>query len=778
MPKTSLNVVFILMQRSGRKQLQDTNKITQRLEVLALGLDNVDVADLQRRVVLGLYDGVATCQIDELSAETAAALASKHPNWGTLAARIVVSNLHKSTPGRFSEAIRTLHDKVSDDVRSFVAAHAEALDAAIRDQADYEYTYFGLRTLMRGYLLAGAHGRLVERPQYMLMRVAVGIHGCAPKDRDAQGGKDTQGLARALETYELLSARMFTHATPTLFNAGTPRAQMASCFLLPVAADSVEGIYETLGQCARISKGAGGIGLSISNVRAAGSRIGRTAGVSGGIVPMLRVFNDAARHISQGDGKRKGGIAVYLEPWHADVLDFLELRKNSGKEEARTRDLFTGMWVCDLFMRRVEADEPWTLMCPDECPGLVDAWGPAFDALYAEHEAAGRGRRTVQARQVWVAILNSQLETGTPYMLYKDTCNRMSNHAHLGTTRASNLCTEIIQYSSATETAVCNLASLALPRFVDAEAKTFDHGRFARVVAVATRNLNRIIDVNAYPTQAARLSNLRHRPLGLGVQGLADVFMLLRLAFDSPAARALSREIFETLYFAALDESCNLAAEAGAPYESYAGSPLSRGVLHFDHVPGTLLSGRHDWAGLRARLAKHGAMNSLLVAPMPTATTSQILGFNECIEPYTSNIYVRRVLSGEFVVVNPHLVRELLALGLWTDATKDRLIADGGSVQAVPGVPDDVKLIFRTVWEIKQRSLIEMAADRAPFVDQSQSLNLYLPQPDPGKLAAMHMLGWRLGLKTGMYYFRTKPATEAIKFTLAPNPQTCESCNA
>ena len=723
---------------------------------------------IAQKVVAGLYDGVTTRQLDELSAETAASMASLNPDWGCLAARLVVSDMHKSTPPTFSSCIARLYAHqptplVAGKLAQVVAEHKATLDASIRDDADYDYTYFGIRTLQRSYLLR-CDDEIVERPQYMLMRVALGIHG--------------DDLERVKETYALMSKGTFTHATPTLFNAGTPTPSMSSCFLLPIKHDSIDGIFDTLKECALISKSAGGIGVSISSVRSRGAAIRGTNGRSNGLVPMLRCFNSAARYVDQGGGRRKGGLAVYLEPWHPDVFEFLDLRKNHGDEEMRARDLFTGLWVCDLFMRRVREGAQWTLMCPGECPGLSDTWGAEFEALYCTYEREGRGRAVVRACDLWNAILTSQIETGTPYMMYKDACNRLSNHRHLGVIRGSNLCSEIVEFSSGSETAACNLASIALPRFAD-KLQQFDHDAFAGVVRVVVRNLDRVIDGNAYATPSARVSNAQHRPLGIGVQGLADVFMMLDWPFDSAEARRLNADIFETLYFAALSESSKLAEELGV-HPSYAGSPVSRGILHHDAYPPRMpLSGRHDWPALRKRIALHGVRNSLLVAPMPTASTSQILGNNECFEPITSNIYIRRVLSGEFVVVNNHLVRALAALGLWGPGLKDRLVAAGGSVQGLDEVPETVKAVFRTVWEIKQRSLIEMAADRAAFVDQSQSLNLFLPQPDRGKLGGMHMLGWSLGLKTGMYYFRTKPASEAIKFTLGVNAEKgCASCAA
>ena len=637
----------------------------------------------------GLFDGVSTSQIDELAAETAAGLSSRHLDWAVLASRLWVSNVHKATPPTFSEAMCLLYTEslkasnagvstISEALyESVTSTNAKILNSAINNQADYDFSFFGLKTLQRSYLLS-VNGKLIERPQYMFMRVALGIHGI-------------DAIDKVLETYRHMSARKFIHASPTLFSAGTNNAQLASCFLTCIKSDSIEGIYDTLKQCAIISKNSGGIGLSVSNIRASGSRINGTNGTSTGILPMIRVFNATARYVDQGGGKRKGGIAVYIEPWHADIFSFLDLRKNTGNEDARARDIFTALWLCDLFMRRVELNEPWTLMCPSKCPGLDDVWGEDFETLYKSYEMQGLGEMQCPARDLWNAIITSQIETGTPYMLYKDACNRLSNQKNVGTIRSSNLCTEIIEYTSADETAVCNLASIALPQFV-VDGQYFDHAEFGKVVAVVTRNLNRVLDINCYPCPEAQRSNMRHRPIGIGVQGLADVFMQMGLPFEDSRSRRLNVEIFETLYFAALDESCRMAEAQGSPYESYAGSPLSQGILHFDQKAFPLqqepvLSDRHDWTGLRARISRHGVVNSLLIAPMPTASTSQILGFNECFEPYTSNIYTRRVLSGEFIIVNPHLVRDLTKLGLWSETVKDQILRDNGSVRNINAMP-------------------------------------------------------------------------------------------
>lgn len=788
-----------VIKRDGRRQEVHFDKITARITRLSYGLNaaHFDPVAVAQRVTAGVYRGVTAEELDELAAETAAALVTTHPDYGTLAARLAVSNLHKNTQKSFVQTIKRMHAHkndaahepaplVSDELLAVVEANAQRLDDAIRHDRDFDYDYFGFKTLERSYLLR-FNGRVIERPQHMLMRVALGIHG---SDVDA-----------ALETYTLMSERWFTHASPTLFNAGTPQPQLSSCFLVQNKGDSIEGIFDTLKECALISKSAGGIGLSVHNVRATGSYIRGTNGASNGIIPMLRVFNDTARYIDQGGGKRKGAFAVYLEPWHADVFDFLDLRKNHGKEEARARDLFFGLWVPDLFMKRVEADAQWSLFCPNDARGLAETWGEEFEAKYEAYERAGLARKTIRAQELWYAILEAQVETGTPYMLFKDACNRKSNQGHLGTIQCSNLCTEIVQFTSAQETAVCNLASIALPRFVvsadapdrpagspgtvgslAAAARRFDFQALERVVAVATRNLNRVIDRNHYPVDTARVSNLRHRPIGLGVQGLADAFILLGMPFESPEARELNSRIFECIYYAALRTSCDLARDEG-PFETYAGCPVSKNILQHDMwmAPGEVaeLEERSpwDWAALRADIAKHGVRNSLLVAPMPTASTSQILGNNEAFEPYTSNIYARRVLSGEFTIVNKHLLHDLGELGLWNAETKARLIAAEGSVQDLPGVPEKLKSIYKTVWEVKQRSLVDMAADRGRFIDQSQSFNVFIAAPDFAKLTSLHFYTWRKGLKTGMYYLRTRPAANPIKFTIDPTVEQKLACS-
>jgi len=757
-----------VIKRDGQKQEVKFDSITSRVRRLCNGLDPnfVDPVPITQKVIEGFYAGISTSEIDTLAAETCAYMSQKHPDFSTLAARIAVSNLHKNTSDSFTETCRMLHDYrdkqdreaalISDEVWEFVADNAAQLDAAVQYERDFDYDYFGFKTLEKSYLLR-ASGKIVERPQHMLMRVACGIH--------------SGDVAAAVETYDLMSRRCFTHATPTLFNAGTPQPQMSSCFLLTMQDDSIEGIYETLKQCALISKSAGGIGLAVSNVRAKGSYIRGTNGHSNGMVPLLRNFNETARYVDQGGGKRKGSFAIYLEPWHADIFDFLELRKNHGKEEQRARDLFYGLWIPDLFMRRVKENRDWTLFCPNEAfdeetgKGLIDVWGQDFEKLYERLESSGKGRKSVKAQQLWFRILESQMETGTPYMLYKDHANSKSNQQNLGTIHCSNLCTEIIEYTSADEVAVCNLASIALSAFASCkEGVEFDFQRLYEVTKVATRNLNKVIDRNFYPIEETRRSNFRHRPIGLGVQGLADAFMMMRLPFESESAKRLNEDVFETIYFAACEASCELAARDG-PYETYAGSPASKGLLQFDLWSRKPKSGRWDWSTLKAKIAKHGLRNSLMVAPMPTASTAQILGNNESFEPYTQNLYVRRTLSGEFVQVNRHLLRDLIQRDLWTDEMRMQVIAHNGSVQQL-ALPADLKELYKTVWEIKQRTILDMAADRGAYIDQSQSLNIHMVDATQAKLSSMHFHGWQLGLKTGMYYLRTKAATDAIKFTV------------
>lgn len=764
------------------------DKITTRISRLCWGdlQKEVDPVLVTQKVVSGLHDGVSCAKIDELAAETAAYLSIEAPAYSTLAARISISNMHKQTKNSFSQAIAQLAAQASKDplnpcskapispeVVELVREHHEVIDAAIDHDKDYDYDYFGYKTLEKAYLLR-IDGQVAERPQYMLMRNALGVWG--------------QDIRAALRMYDESSRHLYTMATPTLFNAGTPHQQMSSCFLLDIEEDSIDGIFRTVNRCANISKGAGGIGISVTKVRASGSPISGSGGTSNGIVPMLRVFDTTARYVDQGGGKRPGAFAIYLEPWHADVFDFLELRKNHGKEEARARDLFYGLWVPDLFMQRVEEDGAWSLFCPYQCPGLDTSFGAEFERLYVKYEREGRARRTVEARMLWWRILDAQLETGTPYMLYKDACNRKSNQRHLGVLRCSNLCTEIVEFTSPEEVAVCNLASLALPKFVrthegesgSGQRRSFDFDALALAVRSVVCNLNQVIDRNAYPVPEARRSNFRHRPVGVGVQGLADVFILLRFPFDSEDARHLNRRIFEAIYFAAVDESCTLAKEQGA-HDTFAGSPASEGLLQFD-LWGVAPSTEYDWTGLKERIKMHGLRNSLLVAPMPTASTAQILGNNECFEPYTSNIYTRRVLAGEFAVVNRHLLRDLKELGLWTVDVRNAIIRDGGSVQNVDVVPSDIKQLYRTAWELKQRHIIDMAADRGAFICQSQSLNLFLKEPSVQKLSSMHMYGFKKGLKTGMYYLRTQAAADAIKFTLPVETDAtsheCAMCSA
>ncbi|GAB4130689.1 MAG: ribonucleoside-diphosphate reductase subunit alpha [Bacteroidia bacterium] len=749
-----------VIKRDGSKESVKFDKITARIQKLCYALDPIHVTPVEvaMKVIQGIYPGVTTSELDNLAAETAASMTVKHPDYALLASRIAVSNLHKNTEKSFSKTMENLYNYVdpktgqkasliAEDVYEIIRNNAQILDSSIIYDRDFGYDYFGFKTLERSYLLK-INGKVAERPQHMLMRVSVGIH---KEDIDA-----------AIETYNLMSERWFTHATPTLFNSGTPKPQMSSCFLIQVKEDSIDGIYDTLKSCAKISQSAGGIGLSIHNVRATGSYIKGTNGTSNGIIPMLRVYNDTARYVDQGGGKRKGSFAIYLEPWHSDIFEFLDLRKNNGKEEMRARDLFTAIWIPDLFMKRVKENGDWSLFCPNEAPGLHECWGEEFEKLYTQYEEQGKQRKTIKAQDLWFAILQAQIETGNPYMLFKDAANRKSNQQNLGTIKSSNLCTEIIEYTAPDEIAVCNLASLALPRFI--ENGEFDHQRLFDVTYVVTKNLNKIIDGNYYPVPEARRSNMRHRPIGLGVQGLADAFIMLRMPFDSPEARQLNKDIFETIYYAAMTASKDLAKEQG-PYETFAGSPVSKGIFQFD-MWGVTPSNRWEWDILRDEVKKYGVRNSLLLAPMPTASTSQILGNNECFEPYTSNIYTRRVLSGEFVVVNKHLLKDLVKLGLWNDTLKNKIIAANGSIQDIPEIPQNIKDLYRTVWEIPQRGLIDMAADRGAYICQSQSLNLFVPSPNFAKLTSMHFYAWEKGLKTGMYYLRTKAAADAIKFTV------------
>ncbi|KAH7192254.1 ribonucleotide reductase [Fusarium flagelliforme] len=753
---------MFVRKRDGRQERVQFDKITARVSRLCYGLDmdHVDPVAITQKVISGVYGGVTTIQLDDLAAETAAYMTVTHPDYAILAARIAVSNLHKQTKKQWSAVVSDLYHYVnpknsraspmiSKETYECVMRHKEELDSAIVYDRDFQYQYFGFKTLERSYLLK-IDGKIVERPQHMIMRVSVGIWG--------------DDIERVLETYNLMSSKFFTHASPTLFNAGTPQPQLSSCFLVDMKEDSIDGIYDTLKTCAMISKMAGGIGLNVHRIRATGSYIAGTNGTSNGVVPMLRVFNNTARYVDQGGNKRPGAFAIYLEPWHADVFDFLDLRKNHGKEEVRARDLFLALWIPDLFMKRVEKNGEWTLMCPNECPGLADCYGEEFEALYEKYEREGKGRKSIKAQKLWYAILEAQTETGNPFMLYKDACNRKSNQKNLGTIRSSNLCTEIIEYCAPDEVAVCNLASLALPSFINYDDACYDFKKLHAVSQVVVRNLNKIIDVNHYPVQEARNSNMRHRPIGLGVQGLADAFLALRMPFESPEARELNKQIFETIYHAALTASVQLAKEEG-PYSTFKGSPASEGILQFD-MWNVKPSDLWDWETLREDVKTHGIRNSLLLAPMPTASTSQILGNNECFEPYTSNIYQRRVLAGEFQVVNPWLLKDLVDMGLWSDAMKNRIIAENGSIQNIPNIPADVKALYKTVWEISQRQVVQMAADRGAFIDQSQSLNIHMKDPTMGKITSMHFAGWKLGLKTGMYYLRTQAAAAPIQFTV------------
>ncbi len=766
---------MFVVKRDGKREPVMFDKITSRVRKMCYGLNNlVDPVKVAMRVIEGLYDGVSTSELDNLAAEIAATMTVQHPDYAKLAARIAVSNLHKNTKKSFSETMTDLYTyenprtgkkapMIADDVYEIINTNAEKLDSTIIYNRDFGYDYFGFKTLERSYLLK-VNGVIVERPQHMLMRVSIGIH---KEDLDA-----------AIETYELMSKKYFTHATPTLFNAGTPKPQMSSCFLLQMQEDSIDGIYDTLKQTAKISQSAGGIGLSIHNVRATGSYIRGTNGTSNGIVPMLKVFNDTARYVDQGGGKRKGSFAMYLEPWHADIFEFLDLKKNHGKEEMRARDLFYAMWIPDLFMKRVQEDGEWTLMCPNECPHLFDTYGDEFEKLYEGYEEVGKGRKTIKARLLWEKILESQIETGTPYMLYKDAVNRKTNQKNLGVIRSSNLCTEIMEYTAHDEVAVCNLASIAMPMFISEDEqgkKYFNHKKLYEVTKKVTKNLDTVIDRNYYPVKEAENSNLRHRPVGIGIQGLADAFILLRLPFTSDEAKQLNQDIFETLYFAAVTASMEIA-KANEPYSTFKGSPMSEGEFQFNmwNVSEDDLSGRWDWKKLRKNVMKHGVRNSLLVAPMPTASTSQILGNNEAFEPYTSNIYTRRVLSGEFIIVNKHLLEDLVELGLWNNDMKEEIMRANGSVQDIDSIPQELKDLYKTVWEMSMKDIIDMARQRGYFIDQSQSLNLFMKDPDFAKLTSMHYYGWKSGLKTGMYYLRTKSAVNAIQFTLSNKKEKVE----
>lgn len=760
---------MFVITRSGKREPVQFDKITHRISQLSYGLDAkyVDAGEVAKRTIIGMFDGITTDGVDNLSAEVSAYMTSVHPDYARLAGRIAVANLHRATSDSFQDTLEALYGYeneftgekqpiLSDEIMKFSRENMDRIATEIAYSRDYEFDYFGFKTLEKSYLLK-VHGKIIERPQHLFMRVALGVQ--------------LGNIEEAIKTYHLISEGWFTHASPTLFNAGTNKAQMSSCFLVAMKDDSIDGIYTTLRQTALISQTAGGIGLSIHNIRAKGSFIRGTNGTSNGIVPMLRVFNDTARYVDQGGGKRKGAFAIYLEPWHADIEDFLDLKKNHGKEELRARDLFYALWINDLFMKRVETDGEWTLMCPNKSPGLAECHGKEFEALYKKYESEGRGVKVIKARDLWFKIITSQIESGMPFMCYKDAANEKSNQKNLGTIKSSNLCTEIMQYTSDKEIAVCNLASIALPKFV--EDNEFNHKKLYDVTYQVTRNLNRIIDLNYYPVEEARYSNLKNRPIGIGVQGLADAFFKLRMPFDSSEARELNKEIFETIYFAALSASADLAKIEGH-YDSYEGSPVSQGILQPDMWAVTP-SDRWDWDALRAKIKLHGVRNSLLMSPMPTASTSQILGNNECIEPVTSNIYTRRVLSGEFAMVNKHLVRDLIQLGLWNEELKNRIIAHNGSVQHLPELPADMKELYRTVWEIKQKSILEMAADRGAYIDQSQSLNIHMEDTNFGKLSSLHFTAWKLGLKTGMYYLRTRPAVDPIKFTIKEENKPAEA---
>ena len=773
-----------VINRSGQRVPVEFDKITKRIEGLCFDLDreHVDPVHIAQKVIEGLYDGITTQELDELSAQTSAYLSTKHPDFSILAGRLAVSNLHRNTESSFSKNIKAMYryhnaetgkhsPLVSEELYNIVSLNHARLDSILDYERDFAYDYFGFKTLERSYLLR-MNNKVVERPQQMLMRVALGLYG--------------EDFESAFKTYNLMSKGFFTHASPTLFSSGTKKPQLSSCFLLTMKEDSIDGIYQTLNQCARISQSAGGIGLSIHNIRSKGTFISGTNGNSNGIVPMLRVFNDTARYVDQGGGKRKGAFAVYLEPWHSDIEDFLDLKKNNGKEELRARDLFYALWVPDIFMKRVEENGLWPLFCPHECPGLSDSWGEKFETLFCQYEREGKFKKTVKAQDIWFKIMESQIETGMPFMLYKDSANRKSNQQNLGTIKSSNLCTEIMEYTSHDEVAVCNLASISLPSFV--EKGQFNFNLLYDVAYQVTKNLNHIIDINYYPVPEAKTSNFRHRPIGIGVQGLADTFFKMRHSFESMEARALNVEIFETIYFAAATASKDIAKIEG-PYETYNGSPISEGKFQFDlwNVPPT---GRWDWDALREEIKKYGIRNSLLTAPMPTASTSQILGNTECFEPITSNIYTRRVLSGEFTLVNKHLISDLLDLELWNKELKDKIILAKGSVQGIEEIPQDLREIYKTAWEIKQKCIVDMAADRAAFIDQSQSLNIFMEDANYSKLSSMHFYAWKRGLKTGMYYLRTRAAVQAIKFTVdkpslseqeacsLENPEDCVACGS
>jgi ribonucleoside-diphosphate reductase alpha subunit len=760
-----------VVKRNGEVEAVSFDKVLNRIQTASDGLD-VNPTLIAQRTLLRIYDGVRTSELDELAAQLSISLMTTNPDYGTLASRLAISNHHRNTSNRFTDVIYELSHQtlektgetlcnVSQELIDICEQHGDAINQRIDYQRDYLFDYFGFKTLEKlQYLLRDTKGRTLERPQHLIMRVSLALWGASD-------------LERAFETYELLSQKYFIHATPTNFNAGTPRQQLSSCFLLAMKGDSINGIYDTLKDCALISKHAGGIGLHLHDIRAKGSLIRGTNGTSNGIVPMLRNFNDTARYVDQGGGKRNGSFAMYLEPWHADVEDFLRLKLNTGSEEERCRDLFYGLWIPDLFMERVEKNTHWTLFCPSEAPGLSDVYGDEFKALYERYEAEGRGRKQIEAQKLWFKVLDSQIETGTPYLLYKDAANMKSNQKNVGTIKSSNLCTEIIEYSSPTETAVCNLASIALPSYVDAKKRIFDFEKLRQVVKVATKNLNRVIDINYYPTPETKTSNMRHRPVGLGVQGLADVFALLRMPWESEKAADLNQRIFEHIYYAAVEASSEIAIEEG-PYSTYEGSPMSQGIFQYDMwsvTPLTEADGTLDWAQLKEKVKRYGVRNSLLVAPMPTASTSQILGFNECIEPFTSNIYTRRTLAGEFIIVNKYLLQDLKKLDLWNEMMKQQIISRNGSVQGIDQIPDAIQKLYKTSWELKQKVLIDMAARRGAFICQSQSLNLFVADPNYAKLTSMHFYAWKQGLKTGIYYLRTRSPVMAQKFTIDPDLQ-------
>lgn len=769
---------MFVTKRNGERKVVEFDKILRRIKILGkeAGL-TINYTSLAMKVIDQLYDGISTTQIDELSAEQCASLSSTHPDYNILAGRIVVSNHQKNTDSAFTEIVAKLYefkDKnnihtplIDEKVYQLTLTHGNLLNDMCVHSRDNLIDYFGFKTLERAYLMK-VDGKIIERPQHMWLRTAIGIHG--------------NDLVSIRETYNLMSQKYFTHATPTLFNAGTPRPQLSSCFLQAMESDSIEGIYNTLKDCALISKWAGGIGLHIHNIRASGSHIRGTNGSSNGIVPMLRVFNNTAKYVDQGGGRRNGSFAIYLEPWHADIEMFLQMRKNTGDEELKARDLFYAVWVSDLFMERVKTDGDWTLMCPDECPGLADVYGEQFKELYTKYESEGRGRKTVKAREIWYHILDAQMETGTPYILYKDACNEKSNQKNLGTIKSSNLCTEIVEYSDKDETAVCNLASIALPTFM--KNGVMDYNKLHEVTKVVTNNLNRVIDVNYYPIEKTKRSNMRHRPVGIGVQGLADVFMMMDIAFDSEEAAKTNRDIFETIYHAALEKSCELAKIEGK-YETFDGSPASKGILQFDMWNVDPGNERYDWDALKSNIQKQGLRNSLLLAPMPTASTSQILGYNECIEPFTSNIYNRRTIAGEFMLTNKYLMKDLIGLGIWNEQVKNNIIANNGSIQQIEGLSQHIKDKYKTVWEISMKKLIDMSAARGAFICQSQSLNLWLEEPNYNNLTSMHFYSWSKGLKTGIYYMRRRARHQAQQFTIEPEKRTadiedegCEMCGS